>query len=597
MSQTIQHSSADVVVLGMGTMSGVIAAELTANGNKVVGIERGPYWDYNSDFYATKYDEWGIGYMRKFDMSRAITTPTLRNNKDQFALPVRRTTMGQIHSEGFGVGGACQHYGGFMGRFAPWVYQMKSQTDSHYGTNFLPSIIPHHDIVDWPMTYTDYVPYYEAWEKMWGVCGTDEGPLLPNLTSYPLPPSPSTPIADLFKTAAENLGYHPYPAPHSLASKSFVNSYGVAVNQCAYDGWCSGGCNYVCETGAKANSAFRTVPAAQKTGNLDLRLNSYVYRLDTDGSGKVTAARYYDSQGNVHIQPGKVFFNGVWGYNIIRLMLSSGIGHQYDPNTITGSLGRGPAMIGDGGARTASGTISNIGGNAYPAGNAFGGAYAMRDLADDNFDHTGLDFIGGAFVLFGQYLGGGPSNLQLGFATAPSPNMIGSTFKSSLKDTYLRTKTNLTIAPTGMWPPTTDWFIDLDPNYTDIYGDPLARLTCDYGDNYLKCANYLAPKYADILTKMGASNVTVSNTVANPAHATSWSHHIRGGARIGSDPTTSVFNKWQQCWTSENLFAAGEITEPTGDNTTTGGTHPAGAGSYVAAEGIKKYLQSPGPLV
>jgi gluconate 2-dehydrogenase alpha chain len=292
-----------------------------------------------------------------------------------------------------------------------------------------------------------------------------------------------------------------------------------------------------------------------------------------------------------------VFFNGLWGYNIVRLMLSSGIGNPYDPVKITGSLGRGPALIGGGASRSVTGTFANIGGNAYPAGSGFGGAWAMRDLADDNFDHTGLDFIGGAFVLFGRYLGSGPGNLFLGFATNPAPSMIGSTFKASLKDTYLPTKTVLRVSPTGMWPPTTDWFMDLDPHYTDIYGDPVARLTLDYGTNYIKCANTLAPKYAELLTKMGATNVTTSDPVTTESHATSWSAHIRGGARIGTDPTISVFNKWQQCWTSENLFAAGEITEPTGDNTTTGGTHPAGAGSYVAAEGIKKYLASPGPLV
>ena len=103
--------------------------------------------------------------------------------------------------------------------------------------------------------------------------------------------------------------------------------------------------------------------------------------------------------------------------------------------------------------------------------------------------------------------------------------------------------------------------------------------------------------YANILRRMGATNVQVSDPVNTESHVSTWPHHIRGGARIGSDPNTSVFNKWYQCWTSENLFAAGEITMPTGDNTTTGGTHPAGPGSYVAAEGIKRYLQTPGPLV
>ncbi len=595
MSQVIQHNSADVVVLGMGTMSGVIAVELAKAGYKVVGLERGPSWDYVSDFFATKYDEWGIGFVRKFDLPNRITTPTLRNNRFQFALPVRRATTGNVHSEGYGVGGACQHYGGMMGRFGPWIYQMKSQTESRYGANFLENAVPHQDVTDWPMAYEDYVPYYESWEKMWGIVGTNEGPLLPNLSAYQLPPAPDTPVGAMFRDAATALGYHPFPVPNSLASQGFTNSYGVAVAGCAFDGWCAGACNYVCETGAKANSAFRTVPAALKTGNLDLRLNCFVYRLDTDSTGKVTAARYYDAQGNINVQPGTVFFNGLWGYNIIRLMLSSGIGNPYDPVSITGSLGRGPALLAGARSRTVTGTL-NIGGNAYPAGNAFGGAYAMRDHADDNFDHTGLNFVGGTYVQFGYYLGRGPGHLGL-YANAPSPSMIGSNFKASLKDTFLPTTIPMSISPSGMWIPTTDWFIDLDPNYTDIYGDPVARLTLDIGMNTVNCSNYLAPKYAEILTKMGASNVKTGDPVTTETHASTWSHHIRGGARIGTDPNISVFNKWQQCWTSENLFAAGEITEPTGSNTTTGGTHPAGAGSYVAAEGIKKYLASPGPLV
>lgn len=219
----------------------------------------------------------------------------------------------------------------------------------------------------------------------------------------------------------------------------------------------------------------------------------------------------------------------------------------------------------------------------------------MLDLADDYFDHKGLDFIGGAYPIVGAYLGGGPGNFDL-YANAPDPSMMGSKFKASLKDKFLPPKIQLNIQPFGMWPPTTDWFIDLDPHYTDIYGDPLPRLTIDYGVNTTKCANYLAPKFADILTTMGASNVKVSDPI-NQIHTWTWPAHIRGGARIGSDPNTSVFNKWQQCWTCENLFAAGEVTAPVGDNTTTGGTHPAGAMSYVAVDGIKKYLQTPGPLV
>jgi gluconate 2-dehydrogenase alpha chain len=599
MSQVIQHPSVDVVVLGVGAMGGVVATELAMAGYKVVGLERGPKWDFHNDFYATKYDEWGIGFVRKYSDLLRNDTVTFRNNRNQFALPMRRNTpppAGQFTSAGYGVGGACQHYAGQMGRFPPWVYEMYSQTVDRYGLAFLNNAVPHQDITDWPLTYQEYVPYYETWEEMWGVCGTNQGPLMPYLNSYPLPPAPETPVATAFKNAAEALGYHPFPTPQSLASTGFVNQYGVAVQQCAYDGWCGAICNYVCETGAKANSDFRIIPAALKTGNFDLRLHSYVFRIDTDSEGKATAVRYYDSKGNINIQPGTVICNCLWGFNAVKLMLHSGIGEPYNPVNITGSMGRGIAT-GDPGAavRSASGTLDNIGANAYPAGNAQG-TWAFLDLADDYFDHTGLDFIGGAYVTVGGYAGGGPANFNM-YAINPSKNMIGSSFKASLKDHFLPTKTHLTFAPYGMWPPTTDWFYDLDPHYTDIYGDPLPRFTIDFGFNTVKCANYLAPKYAEILDKMGASNVQISDPIDFESHMTSWSIHTRGGARLGTDPAVSAFNKWHQCWTSENLFAVGEFMDPTGDNTTIGGTHPIGPTSYVASEGIKKYLKSPGPLV
>ena len=383
-------------------------------------------------------------------------------------------------------------------------------------------------------------------------------PLLPGFEnySYPLPPSPTTPVSSAFKTAAEALGYNPFPLPHALATQAFVNPYGVGIQGCMYDGWCAGPCNYTCETGAKANSDFRTVPAAISSGNFELRTNSYVFRLDTDSTGTVTAVRYYDEQGNVNVQPGKVFFNGLWGFNIVKLMMNSGIGNNYNPVSTTGSLGRGIAMGVPPPVRMATGILSDIGANAYPAGSGYGGGYTMRDLADDNFDHTGLNFIGGGYPFVGTYAGGGPNNF-LYYADQPTPEMIGSTFKASLKDVFLPTKSLVVVAPAGVSPPTTDWYVDLDPHYTDIYGDPLPRLTLDWTMNEVNCANYLAPKFADIIAKMGATNVQTTPEVTTVAHNPAWQAHMRGGARIGSDPATSVFNKWQQCWTSQNLFAAG----------------------------------------
>ena len=77
MSTIIQEPAADVVVLGLGVMGGAVAAELSTAGYKVVGIEKGPYYQFDTDFAPVKYDEWGIMVMRKFDHPLPMSTFTM----------------------------------------------------------------------------------------------------------------------------------------------------------------------------------------------------------------------------------------------------------------------------------------------------------------------------------------------------------------------------------------------------------------------------------------------------------------------------------------------------------------------------------------
>jgi gluconate 2-dehydrogenase alpha chain len=586
----ISHPSVDVVVLGLGPVGGHVATELAVSGYTVVGIEKGPYWDYGTDWHpSSSHDEWGIAVERKFDTpSLEINTFTLRNNRDQFALPVRRNTrLGQITSLGHGVGGAAAHFGAVMGRFGPWPFKAYSETVNKYGAGRLPS---NHDMEDWPITYDDAKPYYEAWENAMGISGDTEGPFHPDV-KYPNPPHPQTPVADLFNGAAESLGYHPYPMPSAIASASSMNQYGVKRNACIYCGWCGGFCNFPCEQGAKSSSHVTAIPAALETGRFDMRLFSYVYRIDVGSDGKATGVRYLDARGDVNIQPAKTVFAGLWGPIIYRLMSLSGIGRPYNPVTGSGSLGRGVHSGHSPGVTGVSGTL-DIGGNAYSVGNAYAGASSMLDLAEDNFDHTDLDFIGGANLRIGSYPGGAP-NLLTG--NPPGKNNFGSAWKASIKDSKLLTKIRVGASPAGVTIPRKDHFWDLDPHYTDMYGDPLVRWTLDWDENQWRAADYIAPKIGEIFTKMGATDVSVNKVPESSQNMDYWGYHTRGGIRMGNNPTTSVFNKWLQCWDAENVFAASEGTDTFGDNTTPG-THIAGMQAFLAADGVKKYLESPGSL-
>src|SRR2546428_10589579 len=110
-----------------------------------------------------------------------------------------------------------------------------------------------------------------------------------------------------------------------------------------------------------------------------------------------------------------------------------------------------------------SGTLSNIGGNAYPAGNAGGGSVDSYDLMDDNFDHKNLGFIGGSQIGVGGCPGGGPGNIT--FAGGVSSASMGGTFKATQKGKFLQTTTVLSSTPFAPDVPTTDNYVDLDPHY------------------------------------------------------------------------------------------------------------------------------------
>src|SRR5207244_1052601 len=188
------------------------------------------------------------------------------NNRNQFANPVRRyTKLIQYQTIGHGVGGAALHYGSGLGRWGPWAYNGVSSFISKYGTSALP---PNHDLEDHPVTYEQMQPYYEEWEKAIGISGDTQDPFTPGFKGL-TPPHPSTPLAELFRSTTESMGYHPPAAICGNPSEPYVNQYGIPHNACQYCGFCSCGGAYVCMVGAKSSSHNTTFPAAVKSGHFE----------------------------------------------------------------------------------------------------------------------------------------------------------------------------------------------------------------------------------------------------------------------------------------------------------------------------------------
>ena len=224
----------------------------------------GPLLGLCQRLLATKYDEWGIMYKRKFDHPLPLFTYTMRNNTEQFALPVRRYTTDQSSPRATASAGWPSTTAALMGRFGPWVYQMQSETASSTGR--LPERHPAHQ---------RHRGLADDLRRLRAIlCGVREGlgrhrhqpgPVPAPEPGLPAPTAPIPPSEQSRSDACEAWATTHTPRPQRWPRSLHQPVWGP-VNACVYDGWCGETCNYVCEIGAKANSAYRTIPAAMKTG-------------------------------------------------------------------------------------------------------------------------------------------------------------------------------------------------------------------------------------------------------------------------------------------------------------------------------------------
>jgi gluconate 2-dehydrogenase alpha chain len=140
--------------------------------------------------------------------------------------------------------------------------------------------------------------------------------------------------------------------------------------------------------------------------------------------------------------------------------------------------------------------------------------------------------------------------------------------------------------------PYADQTIDLDPNVRDTWGLPAPRLTYDWRrPNERARVEFIQNKMVEIGRAMGASQVWTG-----PLGPGSPGAHHQGGTRMGSDPKTSVVNRYGQSWDIPNLFILGSSTHPT-----MSGFNPTltiQALAFMSADAIvNRYKKNPGPLI
>jgi gluconate 2-dehydrogenase alpha chain len=579
--------SVDVVVIGFGWTGAIMAQELTDAGLKVLALERGAWRDTPTD-YATTFAQDELRYMWRHDLfqTTAHDTLTIRNDAGQTALPMRKLGSFLLGSN---VGGSGVHWNGQTWRFLPSDFVARSHNTERYGAAALPQDMT---IQDWGVSYDDLEPWYDRFEYLCGVSGKAgnlngtiqpggnpfEGP---RKREYPTPPMAMTYPPALFAQAALDLGLHPFPQPSANLSRAYTNPLGAQLAPCTYCGFCE---KFGCGNYAKATPQTTILPALMTKGNFSLRTECEVLKVNLDASGKrATGVTYVDAAGTEFEQPADIVLMCAYIVHNVRLLLLSGIGKPYDPQANTGVVGRNYAY-----QITSSVNVFYDDKLLNPFIGAGSHGMHVDEWNGDNFDHSGLGFIGGGYV----------GVLQTGarpIETHPVPEGTptwGASWKKAVARNYLR---STSVSTHGAVMSHRGNYLDLDPTYRDVYGRPLLRMTFDFTDNEHRMSDYLTDRAADIARAMKPREIKVNRRKGSWDVVPYQTTHNTGGAVMGTDPGTSVVNTSLQSWDVPNLFVLGASAFPQNPGYNPTGTVAALA--YRCADAIRnRFVKAPGPL-
>ena len=499
----------DFVIIGSGAAGGVLAKELSTNGFRVVVLEQGPYLT-EADFNDNEID---VVFNHQLTNNPKFQPTTFRKTEQEKAQKQYSVMYGRC------VGGSSVHFTANYWRLHEIDFIERSKVGD----------VPGASLVDWPIRYEDLEPYYTKVEWECGVSGlAGASPFDPPRSKpYPMPPLPVKGSGVIFERAAKKLGYHPFPAPMAILSQPRPGR-----SACVNCGFCLG---FGCEVKAKSSSLAAMIPVAEATGRCEIRPNCYVHRLETDTTGRVVGAVYFDAKKNMHLQKAKAVVVCANGAETPRLLLLSKSA-QF-PNGLANSSGLvGKYLMPNSGA-IAFGTFDEPL-NDYKG---FAVSRIFHDFYEMDLQKTGLYGGGGLDARFDLT----PITFALG-ALPPGTPKWGSDFKKGLHQNFTRTM-EIFCHATSLAVETNSF--SLDPEVKDAWGLPALRMTFRDHPNDLKLAEWMKDRAMEILDAAGARTKW-----CGPIQEQQFAVHLLGTCRMGKDPKTSVVNADHRTHDVKNLF-------------------------------------------
>ncbi|UKN03072.1 GMC family oxidoreductase [Paracrocinitomix mangrovi] len=560
----------DVCVIGSGAGAGPVIYELSKAGYKVIVLEKGP-WFKTEDF--TK-DEMTVTRRDVYEASPKDEPHVVEKPSSSGFNKYNSANGGTSFQNGSCVGGSSNFMSAYFHRLKPKDFNLLTEYGPIKGAN----------IVDWPVKYDEFEPYYTKVEQIVGVSGkvVEHKHLEPRSTpDFPFPPLVNNGVAEWYIKAGEELGYKVIPVARGIVSQPFNNR-----KACYHSNYCG---SFGCSSDGKSSSRAALIPDAIASGNCEIITNAKVFKLETDENDQIVKAHYYNETGVAMQVEAKMFVVACQAIESSRLLLMSK--SDRFPNGLANNSGQvGKNMIFAGGG----------GGSGYIRYEDLSEEKAKTLRNKNTFINHGLtDFYeidDPEFELVKESKSGKIKGGNIDFLlehSAPFPKvyrhrtqngnpLIGSKLKENIHD-YFVNQRRLRFEIFCDWLPNDDCFVELDEKVTDKWGDPAAKVRTGFVNHDLEIGNYLADRAIEVLEKVGCKNITKSITGNPPTNL------IAGGCRFGNDPKTSVLDKNCKAHEVKNLYVTDGSFMPTGGSAPH--TFMIYANSFRVADKIKEHMK------
>jgi choline dehydrogenase-like flavoprotein len=530
-----------VIVVGSGAGGSVAAWELARAGHNVLILEKGrnllPGLGGGGRIGSLfGNDEVKTG--RAFENQDPLLEPRSARTQEEASGGTVRSFVGDVNDLPTVVGGGTIHWDAKVPRF--WRQDFKGLS--------LHGPVPGANVADWPLTYEDLEPFYDAIERRLGVQGDrDRMPAAtlaqaPRRHQFAMAPNPPMYGGSLLAQGAESLGYRPYPFPMAVNSRRFDGR--PRCNSC---GFCSG---FGCPINARGGAAVSFLHHALRAG-ARLRPRCFVHRVDVSRDGRrVLGVSYLDRHGRRRRERADVVILAASAIETARLLLlSATTAHPDGLGNRSGQLGRN--LMFHHFTQAAGFFGEDVHAWRGPSTTVTIDDFVGPDLSDVA-KAAGLPYVKGGICEVG-------GSLTL-LAEAKTYAGIGGVWGRAHKDLMRTGAVREHIAGISMIGedlPQEANRVDLDPALRDVYGFPIPRITYSPHAHELAASAYYGPKLQQICQAAPGSTMGIAfGTNGLGAGGIPSTAHIMGTARMGTVADTSVVDAFGRVHEVEGLVVA-----------------------------------------